>query len=201
LFDYDEAKSMKLMTSEEEREATRDELVTRNLRLAFFIANKWRGNDVDFDDLRQEAIEGLMVAAGKFDPDKGRFTTIATQWVTHHVRRAVQKSRVLDRAINDRSDDEDRPVLVPAATSGEEGFVDPACALERPDDLAERSLMREYVLARLSTMSEKHQQVVSLYYGFDGDVPKTLKQIAETVGLSFQRVAQIRAEAEREILN
>lgn len=61
--------------------AAKDKLVEHNMRLAFKLASEWAGSGLDRDDLVQTALTGLTHAAGKFDPDKGRFTTYATRWI------------------------------------------------------------------------------------------------------------------------
>jgi RNA polymerase sigma factor (sigma-70 family) len=85
------ARSYKDLTATEERElarriklgdrAARDRLVESNMRLAFKLSREWVGSGLPREDLVQEAMVGLNVAADKFDPDKGRFTTYATRWI------------------------------------------------------------------------------------------------------------------------
>lgn len=85
------ARSFKNLTKTEERElarraslgdrAARDLLVESNMRLAFKLARAWEGCGLPQEDLVQEAMVGLSIAVGKFDPDKGRFTTYATRWI------------------------------------------------------------------------------------------------------------------------
>ena len=83
-----------LLTAEEEqkfaKEKDYDALVSANLRLVINIAKKYKGRGVQFVDLIQEGNMGLMVAAKKFDPDKGfRFSTYATYWIQQYIGRAV----------------------------------------------------------------------------------------------------------------
>ena len=83
-----------LLTAEKEKELAKeknyDELVSANLRLVISIAKKYTNRGVAFMDLIQEGNMGLMVAAQKFDPDKGfRFSTYATYWIQQYVGRAV----------------------------------------------------------------------------------------------------------------
>lgn len=69
----------------------RNTIVVHNLRLSMKIASHYMGRGLDYDDLVQEGNMGLMVAAERFDPEKGfHFTTYATWWVRQHMVRAIQ---------------------------------------------------------------------------------------------------------------
>jgi len=63
-------------------------LVEANLRFALYIANRYRRQDIDMDDLIQEANIGLMLAARHYDPDRGsRFSSYAGWWIEAQLRR------------------------------------------------------------------------------------------------------------------
>lgn len=67
-------------------------LAERNLRLVIFHAKKHAGRGIPFEDLIQEGNEGLMVAAMKFDQNRGiRFSTYASIWIRQRMGRALQK--------------------------------------------------------------------------------------------------------------
>jgi RNA polymerase sigma factor (sigma-70 family) len=70
---------------------TREPLITGNLRLVIPIAKKYQGLGVTLSDLIQEGNIGLQNAANKFDPGRGnRFSTLAYQWISQKIRRAVK---------------------------------------------------------------------------------------------------------------
>ena len=65
-----------------------DALVGSHLRLVFKMAKGFQGYGLPLSDLVAEGNVGLMVAARKFDPDKGfRFATYAAWWI----RAAIQE--------------------------------------------------------------------------------------------------------------
>jgi len=70
----------------------RSRFIEHHLPLVISIARKRANQGVDFDDLVQEGIVGLITAAEKFDPSKGfRFSTYATWWIRQAIDDAVLK--------------------------------------------------------------------------------------------------------------
>lgn len=73
--------------------AARNRVVQRNDRLATLMAH-WahkRNLSVELEDLKQAARIGLIVAASRFDPERGvKFTTAAVPWVRALVQQAVR---------------------------------------------------------------------------------------------------------------
>ena len=71
------------------REA-KQRMVGCNVRLAIKNAKDFRGRGLDFDDLVQAAMPGLIRAAEKFDHRKGfKFSTYATWWIRQSIARAL----------------------------------------------------------------------------------------------------------------
>lgn len=68
----------------------RDVLIAQHLRLVHSIARRYCDYPVDYDELLASGNLGLVLAAGKFDPDRGvAFTTYATYYITREVLVAV----------------------------------------------------------------------------------------------------------------
>jgi RNA polymerase sigma factor (sigma-70 family) len=75
-------------------------LIECNCRLVISIAKPYaRTTGVPLADLIQDGNAGLIIAAGRFDPDFGpgyRFSTYATWWINHAIRRALtDKSKLI----------------------------------------------------------------------------------------------------------
>ena len=93
LLDRREEGNLRSQFNAGERHPDRDKLVLANLRLAISIAYRFRGRGLDWEDLLQVGVLGLMRAADKFDPSLGyKFSTYATWWVRQHMGRAVDES-------------------------------------------------------------------------------------------------------------
>ena len=73
-----------------------EEFINTNLRIPLKIAYKLinrHGGLVDIEDLVSSGNIGLIEAARRFDPAKGRFSTIAYYWVERMVKRALGQER------------------------------------------------------------------------------------------------------------
>lgn len=80
----------------------RDKVVRGNLRLVASIAKKYTGYGVDFWDLFQEGVFGLMHAIDKFDVTRNiKFSTYTMKWIELYVKREIgNNSRAIRIPIN-----------------------------------------------------------------------------------------------------
>lgn len=70
--------------------SAREQMITANIRLVSWVANRYAERGVPFEDLVQEGIIGLMRAVDGFDPERGfRFSTYAKWWVQQNIERAI----------------------------------------------------------------------------------------------------------------
>ncbi len=79
----------------------RDEFITRNIRLVYFIARRHLDKGMDLEDMVQEGVLGLFRATLKYDADAGtRFSTYAYWWILQAIRQAISRQRSLIRFPN-----------------------------------------------------------------------------------------------------
>jgi RNA polymerase primary sigma factor len=69
----------------------KEEMINANLRLVVSIARRYQGaGDLDFEELVQEGVFGLIRAVEKFDWRRGfRFSTYATLWIRQSIQRGL----------------------------------------------------------------------------------------------------------------
>lgn len=107
-----EINNIPLLTPEEEKEyailatkgdkKAKQKLIDSNLRFVVKIAKKYRNNGLSFSDLISEGNIGLMLAADKFDPEKGfRFISYAVWWIKQTILKAIsEKSKIIRLPVN-----------------------------------------------------------------------------------------------------
>jgi RNA polymerase primary sigma factor len=64
-----------------------------------------------------------------------------------------------------------------------------------PDEFAEREALGQSMKHALSTLSEREQRIMELYFGLGGEEPLTLEAIGERIGLTRERIRQIKERA------
>ncbi len=73
--------------------ANRQQLAEANSKLVLFIANQYKGNFLDFEDLVQEGHSGLLKAVDRFKYRLGfQFSTYAGYWIRQAISRALSRS-------------------------------------------------------------------------------------------------------------
>ena len=84
------AQRRELQRQRTEAEAAREALVLHNMPLVLSVAGRFRHSDLDYDDLIQEGVLGLIKAAERYDPKRGtRFGTLAVWWIRQAIGRAI----------------------------------------------------------------------------------------------------------------
>lgn len=78
----------------------KNDFISANLRLVISIARRYAkfGITLSLDDLIQEGNIGLVRAAERFDIERGvKFSTYATWWIRHNIRRALDDKNMVIR--------------------------------------------------------------------------------------------------------
>jgi len=89
----DDVKFRRLVSGHRRCVALKRRIVEGNMGLVFYVAKKYTGYGVPFEDLVQEGIIGLMRGVDRYDPDRGEFSTLAVEWIEQSVQRVVLSYR------------------------------------------------------------------------------------------------------------
>jgi RNA polymerase primary sigma factor len=165
-----------------------ERLVTANLGFVVSVARQYQDNGLSLDDLVSEGNLALMLAAGKWKPEKGiRFVQYAVWDIRKAIERAIeQQGNIIHEA--------------PASVGFTNSRVDMAVAKSnRNADESVSFLSADTELTvSLGCLNERERKVIILYYGLGTDA-LTMMEIAEEMGLKRERVRQIRKKAERKL--
>ena len=163
--------------------ATKNEIVSANLRLVVSIAKRHIGPYANFFDLISDGNLSLIRAVEKFDYSRGnRFSTYAT-WAI---------SRNFARTIPAEKRHRDRFPL------GDEEFFE-ATIDDRSDQQLEEQLQTERVVQverLLDELDEREQKIIADRFGLGhSGAPLTLNEVGAEIGVTKERVRQIEARA------
>jgi len=197
-------------------------VLNRNARLVFSVALRYRGLGLDLPDLYQEGLRGLLEALNRFDIDKGyKFMTYAVWYVRQAIGRALQHRGLLVRLPNayyrqiqahDKEPERKKKReqlaqiqanLNPLRLDHPHDPRDPVIDLTDPEagaDVRIDDRHRRQALAEiLNTLPNLERRIIRARYGWDDDVPRTLQDVADEVGLTRERILQLQRQAEKRI--
>jgi len=163
--------------------ATKNQIISANLRLVVSIAKRYVGRAEDFFELVSDGNLSLIRAVVKFDVSRGnRFSTYATWAVLQNFARSIPAVlRQRDRF----------------RTSHSEMFC--ATVDLRTDQYEQESeqFQRESQVKKiLCCLDERELQIVAGRFGLTrGQTPLTLKQVGVAMGVSKERIRQIQTRA------
>ncbi|MGH7618653.1 MAG: sigma-70 family RNA polymerase sigma factor [Gemmatimonadaceae bacterium] len=195
------------------------QLVCANLRFVVSVAKKYRHFGVPLADLINEGNIGLMRAARRFDETKGvKFISYAVWWIRqavfqalaehgHAVRVPVGRVVALRR---ERSNGHDSGVLgrslsLDAPVGGGGDNVTPLADLipdnggAPPDEPMMDGDLVDATTAALEVLSPRELEVTRRYFGLDHEDAMTLEEIGGRLGVTRERVRQIKDRALRKI--
>ena len=71
----------------------RDRLIEENIRLAYWVAEKFRRCGMEYDDIVGCCMLGLVKAAGMYDPGRGKFSTFSVRVMRYEMSVELRNAR------------------------------------------------------------------------------------------------------------
>ena len=197
--------SIKRIRNMTERETNK--IVSENLNYVKSVANQYRGNGVEFDDLVSEGTLAMIMAARKFDETKGsQFVAYASPFIRKAMQQAIDKQSALYRVPKDQKKYAPRnaakavSIDAPLSVGNQYTLLD--ILVNKDAKMADDNTAFTQMLSDLERcveeLDERDRTVISKFYGI-GTAHETLAEIAEDLQLKRERVRQIRDKAIRQI--
>lgn len=154
-----------------------EKLVKANLRFVVTVANQYKDQGVSLPDLINEGNMGLLRAAKRFDGTRGfKFISYAVWWIREGILRVLAaEQRHNSRQLFDEFPSPDTLI----APFGETFSAETNRAL--------------------SLLGERERFIIERAFGINGQPEMTLGAIGESLGLTKERVRQIREKSIRKL--
>jgi len=183
--------TIRLSVEEEKEVALRAENGDKNARellilscvpFARKVSQRYHGHFLDDEELFEEALIGLVIAADKFDVHKGfRFNTYAKYCIRTEIRNALNFNKKTISLIKTKNAPDELLELVPDSFDTAEDFVN--------------SESTKSLLKAVRNLKPLERDVVSMHYGLNDKEPKSFTEIGEAKGYTKARMHQIEKKA------
>ncbi len=146
----------------------KDKIATEYLPLVRSIVKKFAHLGVPTEDLEQEGMIGLLEAADRFEDDKGaKFSTYATYWIKKKMLAAIDKEK--------------------------KSSLDSIKLTEESVETKEGELITSQYLKLPQNMPDLERKILRMLF----EEQLTLKEIAQELKISRERVRQLKEKALR----
>lgn len=179
----------------------RDKLLKSNLRFVASVARKYQGLGLSYADLISEGNIGLLKSFDKFDYTKGNKTiSYAVWWIRQTILEALKSRNLIDADDIEEYKKPDSPEY-----DSEENM--PCDSDEYNSNYTDNSTVasitqkddKGLVELLCKCLSSKEMLVISKYFGLGDDDEMTLEAIGDLMGLTKERVRQIKERGLRKL--
>lgn len=167
----------------------RDTLISANLKFVASIAKQYQGRGLSYADLVAEGNMGLIRALDKFDGERGyKIISYSVWWIRQSILEALSKRNASNG--EDLPNDYEKPLATDdddyKTEMGDEAYLNDGIEPNREIERAEAiKFLMEY-------LNQRERNIITKYYGLDGNKPKTLEEIGMEYGLTKERIRQIK---------
>ena len=175
--------------------SARETLIVHNLRLVVYIAKKFESSGLGLEDLISIGTIGLIKAVETFCPEKKiKLATYASRCIENEILMVLRKNAQLRGEVSI-----DEPLNVD--WDGNELLL--SDILGTDDDIVSRDIEseaeREMLLAAVSELGEREQEIMQMRFGLCGKKERTQKEVAEAIGISQSYISRLEKKIIRKL--
>ena len=180
---------------EEGSEEVRSQLIERNLRLVVYIARRFENTGVGIEDLISIGTIGLIKAVDTYKPARNiKLATYASRCIENEILMVLRKNAQLRGEISI-----DEPLS--ADWDGNELLL--SDILGTDEDVVSRDIEneaeREMLLAAVSELGPREQEIMQMRFGLCGGKERTQKEVAEAIGISQSYISRLEKKIIRKL--
>lgn len=173
----------------------RETLIVHNLRLVVYIAKKFESSGLGLEDLISIGTIGLIKAVETFCPEKKiKLATYASRCIENEILMVLRKNAQLRGEISI-----DEPLS--ADWDGNELLL--SDILGTDEDVVSRGIEneaeREMLLAAVSELGPREQEITQMRFGLCGGKERTQKEVAEAIGISQSYISRLEKKIIRKL--
>ncbi len=196
-------------------EKTKDEIVLENLPLVKKVASKIYYKlpdcDIEFDDLVNTGIIGLMKAIDKYNEGKAKFSTYAYIKIRGEILDYLRSLEIVPRSVKDKikkeKEENESEYHVPLSNTAVIVSIDKALSGDDDDGyrLVDRLVSKrktpeeevieldinEKLMTAINKLNDNEKAILQMIYFEERD----LKYISKKLNISMSRISQIKSQA------
>ena len=175
--------------------ATR-EIMEAHLKFVFDIARRYKGMGIPMGELISDGNLGLAKAIDRYDESRGvKFITYAVWWIRESITADIKKHR--RRSEHEVVEDFSKMSINEALVSSMQDSSYDTDSLEEKAVIMKRQ--DESVTELLAVLSPREKEVIEMLYGISNDNEMSLFEIGDRLGITSERVRQIKTTAIRKM--
>lgn len=156
-------------------------LVTANLKYVVRVAKRFAWTNIPIYDLISEGNIGLIKAAKKFNPSVGtKFITYADRWIRQSISEYIKKYNI------------DKEVCGIDEYVFEEECGDEFTDMQFEEEVHKCQSREDAINELMGCLDQREYSILSTYFGLNNTQQLTLDEIGEKMGLTQERVRQIK---------